>query len=117
MRRNPMARITDEAGRYRRVKDLGEQVAGVVWFAGIACIIAAICWWTFSGLHKLLLGWGLTASIYGSGLVWLLIGVACAFFWPVRYWDGMRGNWRSYIPWGIFYSVAGPWALLLSIPL
>lgn len=69
--------------------------------------------WLDDGLRTL--GW--STSLWHSAIAWELVGVACALFWPLRYWKGMRGLWLKNTLSLALLSLAGPWALALGFPL
>ena len=51
-----------------------------------------------------------------SFLYWYLIGLACAAFWPLRYWRGMRGSWCDFLWQWPLHGLAGPFALITAFP-
>lgn len=52
-----------------------------------------------------------------SFMIWWALGLVCAFGWPLRYWEGMRGLWLKSIPGILLTSLSGPFALILGFPL
>ncbi len=80
-------------------------------------LIVALSGVTFMAMHRLLLDHGLVTSMWPSFGVWLCLGFVGAFFWPLRYRDGMKGEWLSSLPHLGLLTLTGPWAFVLGYPL
>lgn len=71
----------------------------------------------FQGFQWLLAKAGFAPTLLETVLVWWGFGLLFAFGWPLRYWRGMQGLWRTTIPHLLLVSLSGPFALILAFPL
>lgn len=50
-------------------------------------------------------------------LIWYAVGLVLSIFWPLRYWSGMKGSWKSFFKGWPFVALFGPFAIIAGFPL
>lgn len=79
--------------------------------------VVLLMWQSFVWMDNGLRAIGVSSLLWHSAIAWLIIGVVCALFWPLRYREGMRGLWRENALHISLLSLAGPWALIFGFPI
>lgn len=93
--------------------DISTYVGGTVSLALVLAFVGLMFLVADGTLRK----FGLTSSVVESGAVWLVVGWACSLYWPLRFRKELRGQWRGTALRTLFLPLAGPFAIILGMPL
>ena len=81
-------------------------------------LIVAVTTFAFKGLFWLVALPGLQLTILPKFILWYVLGLCCAGYWPWKYRKGMeKGDWKSFLKGLPFVAITGPLAIVFGFPL